>query len=71
MGVNNDNEMTGYYWTSTSPVEGFQIYSIQDTSFQYPGTGISTYLYDERLWPGCWHPHPPSDITGGFVAIPQ
>lgn len=72
MGINNDNEMTGYYWTSTSPVEGFQIYSIQDTSFQYPGTGISTYLYSTNDFGQAAGTYiPPSDITGGFVAIPQ
>ncbi len=64
--------MTGYYWTSTSPVEGFQFYGVFYTSFQYPGTGISTYLYSTNDFgqaAGTYQNANGYDF--GFVAAPQ
>ncbi len=71
-GINNDNEMTGYYWTSTPSVEGFQIYSVFYESFQYPGAGTWTDLFSGNDFGQAAGTYvPSSDIPGGFVAVPQ
>jgi len=72
MGINNDNVMTGYYWTSTSPVEGFQFYNVFYTSFQYPGTGVSTYLCSTNDFGQAAGTYINANgYDFGFVAVPQ
>jgi hypothetical protein len=63
--------MTGYYWTSVSPVEGFQFYRVFYTSFQYPGIGISTYLYSANDFGQASAPTTIAATPNGFVAVPQ